>query len=141
MDELISVLVLWLSVTFALPQAPSHPEVRQIEPRQLAELRYGSSGLASGDDIMAVYHDRLRTIFLRKDWDPRSAADTSVLVHELVHHMQNVAGKRYACPAEREALAFAAQERWLKMFGEDLESAFGITAITLKLRTSCMLLP
>jgi hypothetical protein len=34
----------------------------------------------------------------------------SVLVHEMVHHLQASADMRFACPAEREAVAYRAED-------------------------------
>ena len=67
----------------------------------------------------------------------KAAADLSVLVHEMVHHLQNIGGIRYECPAAREQLAYLAQDKWLGLFGQDLEHAFEIDKFTLKVSTSC----
>ena len=58
---------------------------------------------AQAREVVAVYHDATRTIFLSDAWTGASPADLSVLVHEMVHHLQNLAGLRYECPAAREA--------------------------------------
>ena len=60
-----------------------------------------------------------------------------MLAHEMVHHVQNLAGLTYDCPEARERPAFAAQQAWLARAGSDLAEAFGIDALTLLLRTSC----
>jgi hypothetical protein len=88
-------------------------------------------------DIVALYHDASETIYLPESWSGRTPAELSILVHELVHHAQNLAGQRFACPEEREKLAFEAQQRWLRPFGETLQSAYGIDPLTLLVRTSC----
>ena len=44
---------------------------------------------------------------------------------------------RFACPGERETLAYRAQDAWLGLFGESLESAFGIDAATVLVATVC----
>src|SRR6185503_9446763 len=64
-------------------------------------------------------------------WSGTTAAELSMLVHEMVHHMQNGAGLKYECPEAREELAFTAQERWLSLFGTDLDAEFGIDPFTL----------
>jgi hypothetical protein len=74
---------------------------------------------------------------LPDQWTGRSAAELSVLVHELVHHLQEAAELRYECPAAREQLAYAAQERWLGLFGLSLSSEFDIDPFTLKISTEC----
>jgi hypothetical protein len=87
---------------------------------------------------VALYDDRTGTILLSDRWTGHTPAELSVLVHELVHHMQKVAQRKYACPAAREELAYEAQEKWLNLFGQSLLAAFEIDPMTLKLRTACM---
>ena len=60
-----------------------------------------------------------------------------MLVHELVHHFQNVLGLKYECPQEREKLAYIAQNRWLTLFGHSLESDFHMDAFSLLVKTQC----
>ena len=137
MTDLIHVITIWLSVTFGLPAAPNIPDVQQLPPDQIATMRYGDS-VKGGHDVEAVYDPSTQTIILRHDWDSRSVAAVSVLVHEMVHHLQYSASLHFQCAGEREELAYTAQQRWLQLFGQDLESTFNIDAMTLKLRTSCL---
>jgi hypothetical protein len=58
-------------------------------------------------------------------------------VHEMVHHLQNVGGLKYPCPDAREKPAYLAQDRWLRRFGLDLETAFGIDLFTVLVRSAC----
>jgi hypothetical protein len=88
-------------------------------------------------DIVGVYNDQTRTIFLSNNWAGSTPAELSVLVHEMVHHIQNEAGIKYECPAERERLAYEAQEKWLGLFGRSLQSEFGINGLALLVSTSC----
>jgi hypothetical protein len=74
---------------------------------------------------------------LQQDWTGETPAEISVLVHEMVHHAQNLGGLEYECPAAREKLAFAVQAQWLSLFGQSLESEFSIDPMTLLVRTSC----
>jgi len=59
------------------------------------------------------------------------------LVHEMVHHLQNMAGMKYACPAAREKLAYAAQQEWLELTGVDFFRSFETDRMTLLVRTTC----
>ena len=63
--------------------------------------------------------------------------ELSVLVHEMVHHLQNFSGLRYACPQEREELAYSAQAKWLDQFGLNLIDAFELDTLTVLVRTKC----
>ena len=56
----------------------------------------------------------------------------------MVHHLQNAAGLKYECPQAREQQAYAAQQRWLGLFGSDLRKEFELDAMTLLVRTRCM---
>jgi hypothetical protein len=87
---------------------------------------------------VAVYSDATHTIYLPEGWTGGTPAELSVLVHELVHHVQNVGGLKYACPQEREKLAYMAQERWLGLFGHNLEADFELDAFSLLVKTRCL---
>ena len=80
-----------------------------------------------------------RTIYLAEGWTGLSHADLSVLVHEMVHHMQNLAGLKYHCPQEREKLAYAAQARWLALVGHSLEQDFELDGFSLLFKTRCLI--
>ena len=41
------------------------------------------------------------------------------------------AGAAYQCPAEREKLAYEAQDNWLHLFGRNLEAEFEINGLAL----------
>ncbi|WP_347404092.1 DUF6647 family protein [Mesorhizobium sp. WSM4976] len=60
-----------------------------------------------------------------------------MLVHEMVHYLQNAGGLKFACPAEREQMAYNAQERWLQLFGRSLEAGFVLDPFTVLVRTNC----
>lgn len=138
MEDLQSVIVNWLAARFDLPADHHHPRVELLPPERISELRFGNSGLTSHRDVVAVYDDSSQTIYLNQAWSGRTVADLSVLVHEMVHHLQNVGGARFACPAAREELAYHAQAQWLDSFGADLFQEFELDPITLKLTTTCL---
>ena len=90
-----------------------------------------------GQEVYAVYDDTKRIIYLHTGWSANSPADVSVLVHELVHHLQNVAGIKFTCPQEREKDAYDAQRTWLERSGRTLEDEFEIDPMTVLVRTNC----
>jgi hypothetical protein len=152
MKTLLIAMVAWLSANFDLPANYELPEVRFAAPADIASIHFGAFSVprqreaAAARDarlpdqppsVVAVYVDRQRTIVLPAGWQGVSPAEQSVLVHELVHHLQNIASLTYACPQEREALAYAAQEKWLQRFGKSLESEFEIDGMTLLVKTNC----
>jgi Domain of unknown function (DUF6647) len=151
-EPLLAVIGAWLSIEFDLPIVRDHPRIELVPPAEIAALRYrgrfpsagteraltGHSPAAAERDTVAVYSDSTRTIYLADDWTGGTPAELSVLVHEMVHHLQNLAGLRYECPQAREKLAYLAQERWLALFGRDLAQDFELDGFTLLVKTKCL---
>ena len=154
MQELLSVLVAWLSIGLGLPADHGHPAIRRASTAEMTALRLDRAGgaLARHVDVQvggaapsihqavlhAVYDDQTRTIYLANEWTGATPAESSILVHELVHHLQNVEGLTYDCPEAREKQAYQAQARWLELFGTSLSEEFGLDPMTLLVRTNCM---
>lgn len=132
----------WLAQSFDLPANAPAPIVAFTSPERMAALRY--PGLldrheqrATGSSTVAVYEAATGTIHLPLSWRGASPAEMSVLVHEVVHHLQHAAKLPFACPQEREQLAYRAQDRWLARFDRSLASEFGIDGFTLLVNTNC----
>jgi hypothetical protein len=149
---LVDAIGAWLSQGFGLPKASEPPSFRFVSTEAMIALRErgvasdhrsettigGASTAASQQpDIVALYDDELRTIYLHSDWRGHTAGELSIVVHEMVHHIQNTAHLKYECGEAREKLAFEAQEQWLGLFGQDLETQFGLDPFTLLVRTNC----
>jgi hypothetical protein len=143
-EGLINSIVNWLVATFDLPVIWESPRIEFIQPGSMARLRYRGSAsnqgmpLDVGRDIVAVYDDANRTIYLPEGWTGVTPAEQSLLVHEMVHHLQNLGKLKYECPEAREKLAFAAQEQWLELFNRTLAGEFALDPFTLLVRTSCL---
>lgn len=149
MTALLTAIALWLSANFNLPPLSEQPKIELVSQARITAIRYQAFGVEARHDIaamppvsdprdtVAIYDDANRTIYLPLTWTGSTAADLSVLVHEMVHHLQNIGGIRHECPAAREQLAYRAQDKWLGLFGQDLERAFEIDEFTLKVSTSC----
>ena len=154
MHALLTVIATWLSITFALPAIQDHPTVvfassAQMSAMQHARLaatgqhRVGAQSLpfalrGGGEGVFAMYDDATRTIFLHENWTGTSPASISLLVHEMVHHLQHAAGMTFACAGEREKVAYLAQREWLRLFDRSLEKEFGLDPMTILLRTNCL---
>ena len=138
MNLLLALIMTWLTANFDLPPAAEQPAVKFVSQQHLATVRYGAIASGSSTGLVAIYDDRTRTIFLTDGWTGSTPAEVSVLVHELVHHLQNTGKLTYACPGAREELAYAAQEKWLGLFGKSLLSEFEMDRMTLMVRTNCL---
>jgi hypothetical protein len=103
MKLLLTAVAAWLSATSDLPASFERPRVALVPPAQIAALRYPTVNPAFRPNVLAVYDDASRTVYLHDAWTGRSLADLSVLVHEMVHHLQNRGGLKYGCPRARGA--------------------------------------
>src|SRR5947207_15809257 len=147
MEALLTAIVIWSSANYALPASLNHPRIERVASVEMAGLRYKGllsslarkasalqdqeSSFEKRRDVVALYNDQTRTIYLSDKWAGITPAELSILVHEMVHHLQNEAGKNYECPAEREKLAYEVQDKWLGLFGRNLEGEFGINVLAL----------
>lgn len=141
-QDLVAAIATWLSVQFSLPPVQQHPVIKLVPAKEIVTLRYNSitvAGRSAEDhnDTLAVYHDPTQTIYLGQDWTGGTPAEQSILVHEMVHHYQNMLGIKYECGQEREQLAYRAQDRWLGLFGHDLATDFDLDAFSLLVKTKC----
>ena len=145
MEALLTAIALWLSINFSLPANLNHPAIKfvsaaeMIEPLKKSKLRMGDvSASEISRDIISLYSNESKTIFLLDGWTGKTPAELSILVHEMVHHLQNVGQLKFACPEEREELAYKAQDSWLHLFGRDLESEFQIDPFTILVKSKCL---
>ncbi|MEM7315900.1 MAG: DUF6647 family protein [Planctomycetota bacterium] len=150
MEALLAVIGLWLSVNYGLSVDEPHPKVAFSARQAMTQTWIGQFTNQQtwdiarleqeGDhsEILGFYDSITQTIVLPEGWDPTSPRDVSILVHEMVHHGQYQGRSKYACSAQRERLAYQAQDEWLSLFEKSLESEFEIDPMTLLIRTKCM---
>ena len=121
------------------PLPATLPRIDFATPERMQAMHHGTpeGGERAVLTVVALYDDAGRTILLPEGWTGATPAELSVLAHEMVHHLQNLSGRRYACGAEREAEAYDAQGRWLALFGETLEGAFELNPLTLMVLSRC----
>jgi hypothetical protein len=152
-DPSLNEIARWLSENFELPYAGEAPQVERVPSAQLYRLRYKAllplkSQAIGGEhstplpeyrrEVVAVYDDSSRTIYLPDRWTGATVAEQSVIVHEMVHHLQNVAGLKYECGGAREKPAYLAQAEWLKRHGLELEKEFEVDMFTVVALSGCM---
>src|SRR5215471_12502447 len=132
-QALLTAMETWVASQFGLPAIHEHPRIEFAPPAKIASLRFtdfssdpgvqvepNNPASSAQHDTIAIYDDATRTIYLPEGWTGSTPAELSVLVHEMVHHFQNLLGLKHECPQEREKLAYIAQDRWLGLFGHSL---------------------
>jgi len=160
-QALIKAIKYWLSFNFNLQVTYPDPYIELAPPEKIITLRYHGflsdwprdivrtdqqvpvpfeDMKAAYDrvELIAVYDDEMKTIYLPKNWTGNTPAELSILVHEMVHHLQGARKIRYECPQAREQLAYAAQEKWLNLFKQDLRGELEIDPLMLVVSTRCI---
>lgn len=149
LDSLLQDILAWLPANFDLPTEIIAPAIKFLSKERLAAIRYDrdaagqdqetppATSLGQERDVVALYDDNSETVFLSTGWTGATPAEQSVLVHEIVHHLQNVARLKFDCPMAREKLAYLAQDRWLERFGSGLEKEFEMDKFTLLISSAC----
>jgi hypothetical protein len=156
----LTAIASWVSANSDLPDTDVLPRVEFVPQAQLKHLRYerilrgqgqtdASKGpLAIGSErstpppqsqreVVAVYRDDTETIYLPETWTGVSMAEQSVLVHEMVHHLQNRARLTYACTGAREKPAYLLQKEWLERHGLDFDQEVQVDLFTVVVMSAC----
>ena len=145
MNALLTAIVVWLSANFGLPANFNFPNIERMPSAEMTKILYQSipadrrqaTAIDGMRAVQSLYSVEKKTIYLQPEWNGRGPAELSELVHEMVHHLQNLSHASYACPGEREKLAYQAQEKWLNMFGHSLATDFELDGFTILVITAC----
>src|SRR6516165_1519166 len=149
-EGLLDQIMSWLASNFDLPAIKVRPVIKFASKMELAMMtardRAHFQGLPQAEaldqlnqrPVLALYDNTSKTIFLPDDWIGTSPVDQSVLVHEMVHHIQNLAELKFECPMAREKLAYLAQDKWLGRFGMSLEREFDVDMFTVLISSACV---
>ena len=146
MEALLTAIVTWIAANTDLPANYVLPHIRYASSTEITYVRYGAfspdekqkvaaalSALPGNErnTVVSVYDPKKQEIILPVGWTAVTPAEQSVLVHEMVHHLQYSAHLKFNCPQELEAAAYKAQEKWLQLFGKSLETELGLDGFTI----------
>lgn len=89
---------------------------------------------------LGLYDHKKQEIIVRDGFDIESIHDQSILLHELVHHMQfhNGVYEKVRCRGELEKLAYKLQDEWLnEKYGLRVNDVIGINDLFMFMVTHC----
>ena len=130
---------------------PEPPKIEYIEsPHRMFILANGCDirpeepickTFKSGNSkVLGLYNNITRTVLLNKDFWPYGTRDQSILLHELVHHMQFSTDRKYyakLCTGLIEKEAFDIQEKWLVKWKSSLQEAIRLGPLYRYFITQC----
>lgn len=130
MNELMTALLLFIDANTSLtPNNALSPEiitsVSFIPNANTHEIYSGVSAATQAQEVLGLYVSSEQRIYLSKNVDLSTVFGKSILLHELVHHIQHTSpqsanvymGRQKSCFAKFEKQAYAIQNLYLKSHG------------------------
>ena len=111
--SLIAELLDWIAAATAYDVTSTRADPPQTTFCQAGDTIPYESGTTLVDDALNGAYDLAnRRIILVRPWDPDDPGDRSVLLHELIHHVQ-LANRGFECLQQPEWEAYKLQEAYL----------------------------
>jgi hypothetical protein len=138
LDGLVVPLIAWIVEKTGL-LAPEPPRITLLPREQMIKIYYGSEQVSGYRNLQAFYIPTARTIYLPDTWLPDELYGRSILLHELVHHVQRSNNIRVPCPAAVERQAYQLQTDWLSEQGvASPYEMIGTDEFTVRILSSCV---
>lgn len=143
MKEILVTLLIWISQNsvFEIPDPNEYP-LPTLTFMSQNELHHMATNSTLNEDtffmIRASYFPETNTIYLPHDTDIDTLHFESMLLHELVHHVQNINGISYLCNGHVEKDAYTLEIEYLLQKGvKDPYEMMGLHPLTLIFITQC----
>lgn len=150
MEALMIALMTWASTFTGMDVPEKLPRVIYADSCEIHRMYLddGSVPCPTEDQerAVALYMHHGQTIILPDTWHPGDLYYVSVLLHELVHHMQSHDGSlekahQRGCKDEIERQAYDAQIAWLEAAGADAVELMQMDRFTIMVMTMCFPAP
>ena len=105
MKEILTALMIWLGANTPFSTNFDIPVVMFLPQEEMNSMYYKDNEHEQ-KSLHGMYDQENDIIYLPDDWDRRSAWDMGVLVHEMVHYLQDMNEMKFACSAEMEKMAW-----------------------------------
>jgi hypothetical protein len=118
MKELITILLMWIGESTMYDVDIEHPNIVMMPPQELTE-QYQATMMDKTnhiEELWAYYNTTNQTIYLRADFRQYDQWDKSILLHELLHHVQYHNKVQFQCINQMEEEAWPLQKKYLKEF-------------------------
>ena len=119
MKEILTAHMIWIGANSTLDTNHDIPVVMFLTQEQMDHLYYGKHE-HEVDSLHGLYDIEDDVIILGDTWDRRKPWDLGVLLHEMVHYLQDQNDIKFACMANMEREAWPLQKKYLsEMHGVD----------------------
>lgn len=109
--NIVADLIAWVATRtgWTVRAAPS---IRIVPYTELVKIYSGGKG--TDYHVESLYSETDHTIYLPDSWHSNDLRDRSLLLHEIVHHLQYLNSVKAICSSEFEWQALELQVTWLR---------------------------
>tara|TARA_Y100000389_G_scaffold141626_1_gene139548 strand:- start:85 stop:501 length:417 start_codon:yes stop_codon:yes gene_type:complete len=111
MKEIITALLIWLGANSDFNVNMDIPVVLFLPQDQMEQRYFGDT--ENHGELHGFYDIEKNIIILPNTWDRRDPWDLSVLLHEMIHYVQDQNETEFNCTAEMEKDSWPLQQKYL----------------------------
>lgn len=112
MKSVIAAMLLFIGANTDYNVELQHPTVKLLPIKQM-EMIYSHGKGMNGSELHAFYDIKRDTIYLRDTFDIQDPWQKGILIHELLHYVQDQNNAKFPCSAKMEAEAWPIQRKYL----------------------------
>ncbi len=113
MQEILTALLIWIGANTYFNTNHDVPQVIFLPQGQLNQMYYKDLP-HDGNTLHGLYHTETDTIYLPDTWDRRDPWAMGVLLHEVLHYLQDQNKMEFKCTNEMERDVWPIQQQYLK---------------------------
>jgi Domain of unknown function (DUF6647) len=137
MDTLIITLIAWIAAHSNLAAAGT-PDIHYVQKHSMKGIYAVAAAQGSYLQLEAFYVPGKAAVYLQNTWRADDLRDKSVLLHELVHHLQAANHVKVSCMGALERQAYDLQFKWLGENGvKDPYNFVGLDLLTVIIAGTC----
>ena len=113
MKEILTALLLWIGTNSTYNIDIPLPTVIFMEQEQMEKIYYGPDKEVGAGRLYGFYNLEKDIIVLQAGWDRNDPWHLSILLHEMVHYVQDTNNIEYQCVAQMEQESWPLQKQYL----------------------------
>ena len=112
MKSVITAMLLFIGANTNYNVDLPHPVVKQLPQSELERIYSHGKGM-NGSELHAFYDTKADVIYLPDTFNIHDAWHKGVLIHELLHYVQDQNDAKFECNAQMESEAWPLQRKYL----------------------------
>ena len=113
MKELLIALMLWIGANTNYNVNVPLPEIIRMDKAPL-EYQYFQGDIPRDSDIHGFYNLKDKKIYIRGEYPLEHHWSQGLILHEVIHYLQDMNNIKFECVAEMEKEVWPLQKKYLK---------------------------